>query len=109
MLGVPIDSNEAQAALMLIAYREAHRADEHPPIISLSDLENGNSTVESAAGDEWIAEPDGEMSLSALYRAYIEKHPHQRINVQDEHVLQDIVDVLSRVRRMSLYRKSQLH
>lgn len=97
--GLPIEAPPVQMALMLIAYREAHKNDEHPPVIDLVDLEHGNGAVEVAAGDEWVVTTERHpVSFAKVFHAYRTSHPHQVINTSDEQELASLLFELKTAR-----------
>jgi hypothetical protein len=92
--GQPISMPEVQGALMLMAYREAHKNDQHPPKINLADLEANDADIQVGAMNEWIA--GEEQSSAARFRAYADAHPHMRVQTHNEQEISELLIEVSR-------------
>jgi len=87
LLGVPIETPEVQAALMLYAYRQAH----HQSGIDTAHWEQNDEATQSAAVNEWVKDPNSKDTLAAAFRAYARTHPHKRINIEDDEELGELL------------------
>ena len=88
--GLPIDAPAVQAALALSAYRAAHRHEDINP----ADWEQNDKDTQSAAMFEWTGGPN-ESSPAARYRAYVDAHPHERIDINDGEALEELLAALT--------------
>ena len=88
--GLPVDAPEVQGALALIAYRAAHGDRNINPVA----WEQNDASTQSAALNEWVGKTDDKDSFAARYRTYVEKYPHQRINLGDTEALTEILEAL---------------
>ena len=88
--GLPIDAPEVQGALALVAYRAAHGGRGINPVA----WEQNDAATQSAALNEWVGEVDDKSSFAALYRMYVEKYPHKRIDLGDTEALTEILEAL---------------
>ena len=89
---VPIDSPEAQGALMLFEYQAAHCNEPVPPKVDWVHLEQNDLDVESAARDEWV---EGDPSFASVYRALIDENPGAVVDIHDETVLTGLLTKLT--------------
>lgn len=106
--GMPLDAWQVQGALMLFAHKEAHRGEPDQPAINLADLSQNDLTVESAARDEWVAEQNGNPSLAVAFRAYQERHSHERVDVQNTDMLEELLAGVTKEKE-EIKRASRLH
>lgn len=83
---VTIDSSRVQLALALMSYAEKHGERG----IDFIDPRTNDPQVKTAAMGEWLAVQTGE-SFSARYRAYVEAHPTEQIDLADEAALSELL------------------
>lgn len=95
---LPIQSPEVQAVLMLTAYQAAHSEQR----VNLEDWEQNDASVQSAAMIEWVGDLEDKNSCAALFRAYVDDHPTDRINTHEECELTKLLAVVKG-------RRSKLH
>lgn len=97
--GFLINEPEVQTSLLLFAYREqlkregGHENDMQE--INVANPEATDPELALHAVEEWSKETGGRPCLSALFRAYVDAHPGERIDTSSDEALANLLSAIS--------------